>query len=92
MAKIRCAAITEGLRDSEAVASFTDFHGRKHFIRVERDFLSTEGGQSFLPVGTIHVDPKTKAVLIELPHEAETGANRLWIKQEQLDEPIEAFA
>jgi hypothetical protein len=27
-----------------------------------------------------------------LPHEAETGANRLWVNQEQLDEPIEAFA
>ena len=39
MAKIRCAAVSKGLRDSEAVASFFDFRGRRHFIRVERDFL-----------------------------------------------------
>jgi len=92
MAKIRCNNVTDGLRESEALASFVDFHGRTHFIRVERDFLAEQGGKFFLPVGIVHVDPKSKAVLIELPHEAETGANRLWIKQEQLDEPIEAFA
>lgn len=92
MAKIRCSKISDGLRPSEAVASFVDFHGRTHFIRVERDFLAEQEGQAYLPVGVVHVDPKQKAVLIELPHEAETGANRLWIKEETLDAPIEAFA
>ena len=92
MAKIRCKGLTEGLRSSEVVASFVDIHNRTHYIRVERDFLDHEGGVSFLPVGIVHVDPKTKAVLIELPHEAETGANRLWVLPEQLDEPAEAFA
>lgn len=92
MAKIRCNRISPGLRTSEVLASFTDYHGRTHSIRVERDFLTDEHGQNFLPVGIVHVDSKNKAVLIELPHEAETGANRLWLNQEQLDEPIEALA
>jgi hypothetical protein len=92
MAKIRCDKVTEGLRSSEVVASFTDFHGRRHFIRVEHDFLSEQEGAEYLPVGIVHFDPKNKAVLIELSHEAETGANRLWVKPEQLDEPIEQFA
>jgi hypothetical protein len=93
MAKIRCESISDGLRQSEAIASFTDFRRRKHFIRVERDFLTEDAqGVFFLPVGIVHVDPRTKAVLIELPHEAETGANRLWVRQEQLDEPVEALA
>jgi hypothetical protein len=92
MAKIRCNRISAGLRQSEALASFTDYYGRTHSIRVERDFLTLKGGGTFLPVGVVHVDPKKRAVLVELPHEAETGINRLWVKQEQLDEPIEAFA
>ena len=92
MAKLRCESITAGLRDSEAVAIFVDVRGRRHFIRVERDFLSEQDGTSLLPIGIVNFDPKTKFVLIELPHEAETGANRLWVKQDQLDEPIEAFA
>lgn len=92
MAKVRCEAVLEGLRASEAVATLRDYHGRRHFIRVERDFLSEQGGATYLPVGVVHVDPRTNAVLVELPHEAETGANRLWVKQDQLDEPVEAFA
>jgi hypothetical protein len=89
MANLLCDQITDGLRKSEAVASFVDFSGRRHFIRVERDFL---GARNQLPIGVIHVDQKTKAVLVELPHEAETGANRVWLKPAQLDEPIEEFA
>ncbi len=92
MAQLRCESLSEGLRASEATATFRDHAGRRHFIRVERDFLSEEGGQTYLPIGIVHLDPRTKLVLIELPHEAETGANRLWVKQEQLDKPIEAFA
>jgi hypothetical protein len=92
MAKIICSNVTEGLRPSEVVASFVDYYGRTHFIRVESDFLSELNGHQLLPVGIVHVDPKSKAILVELPHEAETGANRLWVKPEQLDEPVQVFA
>lgn len=92
MAQVRCDNVSEGLRASEAVVSFRDFKGRRHFIRVERDFLSEEGVETFLPVGIVHVDLSTKLVLVELPHEAETGANRLWVEQKQLDKPVEAYA
>lgn len=92
MSKVRCESVSEGLRSSEAVASVRDHSGRMHYIRVERDFLSLEQGEQYLPIGVVHVDPRTNFVLIELPHESETGANRLWIKQDQLDEPIEVVA
>jgi hypothetical protein len=92
MAMLRCENVSEGLRASEGVASLRDYQNRRHFIRVERDFLSEESGHFYLPIGVVHIDPRTKAVLIELPHEAETGANRLWVTQDQLDEPVEAFA
>ena len=92
MAHIVCEQVSPGLRDSEVIAAVKDFHGRRHFIRVERDFLTTEKGRQYLPVGLVHVDRKTGAVLVELPHEAETGANRLWVRPEDLLDPIEAPA
>ncbi len=92
MAKIRCEGVSAGLRDSEVVAKFLDYHGRTHFIRVERDFLAEEDGVFYLPVGIVHIDSQKQAVLVELPHEAETGANRLWVKADHFDEPIEAYA
>jgi hypothetical protein len=88
MAQLRCERVSEGLRPSEAVAVFRDYQGRRHFLRVERDFLSTINDQPYLPIGVVHIDPVTNLVLIEISHEAETGANRLWVSQEQLDKPI----
>lgn len=92
MAQIRCESVSDGLRASEALAVFRDYRGRRHFLRVERDFLSQIGDQFYLPIGIVGVDPRTHLILIELPHEAETGANRLWVKEEQLDKPLEAIA
>ncbi len=92
MAQIRCESVSEGLRASEALAIFRDYRGRRHFIRVERDFLSQIGGHFYLPVGVVGVDPRSRLILVELPHEAETGANRLWVEEGQLDKPLEVFA
>jgi hypothetical protein len=92
MAKLRCDNISDGLRASEAVAVFHDYRGRRHFLRIERDFLSQVGDQFLLPVGVVGTDPRTGLILIELPHEAETGANRLWVKGDQLDKPLEVYA
>ncbi len=92
MPQLRCESVSEGLRASEGLAVFRDYRGRRHFLRVERDFLSEKDGQHYLPIGVVHIDPRTNLVLIELSQEAETGANRLWVKQEQLDKPVEAYA
>ena len=92
MAQLLCDSISDGLRASEALAVFRDYDGRRHFIRVERDFLSWENSRHYLPVGIVGVDRRQGLVLIELPHEAETGANRLWVRPNQLDAPVEALA
>jgi hypothetical protein len=93
MARVLCDQVTNGLRESEVIAAIRDVHDRRHFIRVERDFLVTgDNGTHYLPVGVVHSDPRSKAVLIELPHEAETGANRVWVRSSALLEPFEDSA
>lgn len=92
MSLILCENVSPGLRDSEALATVLDFNGRRHSIRVEKDFLSTIQDREYLPIGIVQVDPKSKAILVEFPHEPETGINRIWVKPEQLDQPIEAYA
>lgn len=49
MAQIRCESVSEGLRTTEALAVFRDCRGRRHFLRVERDFLSSIGDHFYLP-------------------------------------------
>jgi hypothetical protein len=93
MAEVICDQVTRGLRESEAIAAVRDVYGRRHFLRVERDFLAPgPSGKQYLPVGVVHIDPRTRAVLIEFPHEAETGTNRIWVEPSAFREPVETPA
>jgi len=83
MAQVRCE-VSAGLRPSEANVAVADVHDRRQFLRIDRDFLNTVEGQPFLTVGIVHDDRQQPWVLIELPHEADSGVNRLWVRRESL--------
>ena len=57
-----------------------DVHGRRQFLRVEHDFLTVANGKTYLPVGLVYQDSQRQLALIEFPHEADSGANRLWVR------------
>ena len=84
MIKILCEQVSPGLREADAILTFVDFNGRRHFLQIEKDFLVRRDGHTYLPVGFVHRDAPTGAFLIELPHEAETGANRLWVSADKV--------
>jgi len=73
-----------GLRDAEAGVTVHDISGRPQRLRVEWDFLHRDGDQYYLPIGIVARHPTEKKVLIEFPHEADSGANRIWVAPEQL--------
>jgi hypothetical protein len=92
MIKILCEQVSPGLRDADAILTFLDFQGRRHFLQIEKDALVHRNGASYLPVGFVHRDEPTGAFLIELPHEAETGVNRLWVSVEKVLDADEVAA
>jgi hypothetical protein len=93
MALVVCDQVSSGLRESERSVAVKDVYGRRQFLRVEADFLTPgQGGRQYITVGVVHVDPRTKVVLIELPHESDAGVNRLWVRPKDLLEPIETPA
>lgn len=83
MAQVRCE-ISDGLRSAEATVAVADVENRQQFLRVERDYLTAVAGEWFLPVGVVHDDRHSPWVLIELPHEADSGVNRLWVPRAHL--------
>jgi hypothetical protein len=89
MIKILCEQVSPGLREADAILTFRDYHGRRHFLQIENDFLVYQNAHSYLPVGFVHRDARTGAFLIELPHEAETGVNRLWVSAEKVVDAYE---
>src|SRR5947209_4357266 len=78
MAYVACE-VAEGLRPSELTVAVKDLDGSTAFLRVERDFVRRIGGRTYLPVGIVYEDRASNAVLIELPHEADSGVNRVWV-------------
>jgi hypothetical protein len=93
VALVVCDEVGPRMRPSERTAAVKDIYGRRQFLRADEDFLTRgKDGRYYITVGLVHVDPKSKAVLIELPHEAYSGANRLWVRAEDLLEPVEAPA
>jgi len=85
MAQVICE-VSAGLRDSERTVAIRDVHGRKQFLRVEEGFLAPVDSQWYLPVGVVGIDEAKKLALIELPHEADSGVNRLWVRLADLRE------
>jgi hypothetical protein len=83
MARVVCE-VSEGLRKSEATVKLVTFDGRPEFLPIDRGLLTTEGNQTYLSVGLIHVSQEKKAALIALPVEADSGAHRVWVKLESL--------
>src|SRR5947209_15530495 len=63
MPEIICK-VSDGLRKSEATVMVEDFEGNPEFLPVDRDFLTAEGDNFFLPVQVIHVDERRKAALV----------------------------
>jgi hypothetical protein len=52
-------------------------------VAVEETFLVQRSGRAFLPVWFISQDPRSNLVQVELPQEAASGVNRIWVKPER---------
>lgn len=83
MARVLCE-VSSGLRPTEKTVAVKDVRGPRQYLRVDDQFVVREGTRTFLPVGLIGVDNARKLALIELPHEADSGANRLWVALDEV--------
>ena len=93
MALVVCDEVGKGFKDSERTVGVKDVNGDKQFLRVPAGYLGRdEAGRFYLPVGIVGQDRKSTAVLIELPHESDSGANRLWVWPGAFLSPVEELA
>jgi hypothetical protein len=51
---------------------------------IEERFLAKRDGEYFLPVDVIGRDHEHNTSLIQLPWEADSGANRMWVNTDDL--------
>jgi hypothetical protein len=86
MAYVVCA-VSDGLRPSEATVEVLDLEGFPERLRAPRDFVKMIENRWYLPVGIVYHDREQNRVLIELPHEADSGTNRLWVARDSVFDP-----
>jgi hypothetical protein len=84
MAEVLCESVGPGMRESERAVTVRDVKGHGELILVEHDFLTVQGDKTYLPVGVCFIDKERDVVLVEFPHEAITGGNRLWVRTADL--------
>ena len=80
MATILCD-VTPGIRDTEKTVSFSR---PAQLLRVQNGYIRDIGGQQYLPVGVVGRDESKNLALIELPHESDSGVDRLWVSLAEL--------
>jgi hypothetical protein len=56
-----------------------DISNVRTFLGVHPDFVSRRRGQTYLPIGVVYKDRDEGVALIEFPHEADSGAHRIWV-------------
>ena len=83
MPEVLCE-VSKGWRDTEITVCVQDVRGWRQFMQVTPTMVNDYDGQPYLPVGLIQVDHKARKALIELPTEADSGVNRMWL-------PFESF-
>jgi hypothetical protein len=75
--EIECE-VRNGNADWEVIVTVRDETGRKQNLSVSKGMVAAVGTKSYLAVGIVQIDHQGKRVLVELPTEADSGANRLW--------------
>lgn len=73
----------EALGNGHVIAELADHSGQREQVAVEEAFLVRRAGRTFLPVWFISQDPTSKLVQVELPQEAASGVNRIWVRPER---------
>ena len=84
MPGVLCERVGPGMRPSERAVTVRDVQGHREVILVEYGFLAVRGDKTYLPVGVCFIDKERDVVLVEFPHEAITGGNRLWVRTADL--------
>jgi hypothetical protein len=92
MYRLKCD-VSDGPREGFKEVGVQSIEGHKEYLAIEARFLIPSGGGWFLPVRTIARDPRHNTVLVQLPVEADSGANRVWVKEAILSDTLgEAMA
>jgi hypothetical protein len=78
--------VTEGPRPGFKAVGVGSIEGHTEYFTIEERFLLRRGEAWLLPVQLIGRDRRYDTVLVQLPVEADSGANRVWVRGKSVEE------
>ncbi len=79
---VLCEAVEPGFIDREVTVTIRAYKpGHEEYVRGAADSVIEDGGRSYLYIGVVRQDFATKAWLIQLPTEADSGTQRMWVPE-----------
>lgn len=78
------------LGNGHIIAEIQDHTGQREQVAVEEAYLLKRGSRIFLPVWFISQDQNSKLVQVELPQEAASGVNRIWLQPDKTYQEAES--
>jgi hypothetical protein len=92
MALLTCE-MTEGPRAGYKTIGVASIEGHTEYLAIDERFLVLRDGAYLLPVQLLGRDRRYETALVQLPVEADSGANRVWVNGDTLiDAPDEVPA
>ena len=85
MALVPCE-VTEGPRPGFKAVGVRSIEGQTEYLTIEERFLVRRGNAWLLPVRLIGRDRRYDTALVQLPVEADSGANRVWVRGASVEE------
>ncbi len=83
MQLLRCR-ISDGPRSGFKTVSVESIEGHTEHFAIEERFLAYSEGELSLPVQVVGRDRQYDTALVQLPVEADSGANRVWVRSDQI--------
>lgn len=90
MPYVLCDVVREKQGPLEKSVAVRSAQGHREFLEVPAAFLHREGGKSYLAVGLVSRDLRQDLALVELPFEADSGANHVWVATSSVLDPAPA--
>jgi hypothetical protein len=82
--EVRCEVTQGGILPNGVTARVRGADGRRQALQVTRGMVNRHEDSDYLPIGIVQIDRKHRRVLIELPTEADSGVNRMWVEFDDL--------
>jgi hypothetical protein len=76
--------VSDGPRPGFKTIGIESIEGFKEYLAIEQRFLKFNGQDWYLPIIIVGKDSDHNTALIELPLEADSGAKRVWVHNDDV--------